>query len=90
MTTQSFEIAKLDPNRLIEVVGRLAQLPARLSYRLEATDKGTELINRVELEPRGGLRLIAPVLGGRIKGSVADNLNELKSRLEGRADRRSA
>jgi len=88
--TEFLEIAGLDPNRLIEIEGTLAELAARLSYRLEATDKGTEVINRVELEPAGALRLIAPVLGSRIKGSVADNLSELKARLEAVADWRSA
>jgi len=60
----------------------LAQFPARLSYRFGKTGSGTEITNAVNLEPQGALRLIAPVVGNRIKRAVADNLGELKRRLE--------
>ena len=80
--TEVLEITALETGRHIEVVGTLAQFPARLSYRLDGMESGTELTNTVNLEPQGALRLVAPVLGNRIKRAVADNLGQLKSRLE--------
>lgn len=80
--TEVLEITALETGRHIEVVGTLAQFPARLSYLLNREDSGTELTNTVNLEPQGALRLVAPILGNRIKRAVADNLGQLKSRLE--------
>jgi uncharacterized membrane protein len=79
--TEPLEIVGLEPNQRIEIEGVLAQLPAHVIYHLNATDDGTELTNTIELEPQGALRLIAPIVGGRIKRAVADNLNELKALL---------
>jgi hypothetical protein len=76
------EIASLEPDRRIEVRGTLAQFTAHLSYDLESKEDGTELTNTVDLEPQGALRLISPILGGRIKRAVAENLNVLKAQLE--------
>ena len=81
-STEVLEIAGLDPDRRIEVRGTLAQFTAHLSYDLSPTVDGTKLINTVNLEPQGSLRLISPILGGRIKRAVADNLNVLKAQLE--------
>lgn len=81
-STEVLEIAGLEPDRRIEVRGTLAQFTARLSYDLAPTVDGTKLTNTVDLEPQGSLRLIAPILGGRIKRAVADNLNVLKTQLE--------
>ena len=80
--TEVLEITALETGRHIEVVGTLAQFPARLSYRFDRTGSGTELTNTVNLEPQGALRLVAPVVGNRIKRAVADNLGQLKRRLE--------
>jgi uncharacterized membrane protein len=80
--TEVLEITALETDQHIEVHGTLARFPAHLSYHLHGTDSGTELTNTVELEPRGALRLVAPVLGSRIKRAVADNLGQLKRRLE--------
>jgi len=82
-STEALEITGLEPNQLIEIQGTLARFSAQLSYHLRETRGGTELTNTVHLEPQHSLRLIAPVLAGRIKRAVGDNLNELRSRLEG-------
>lgn len=79
---ETLEITALEPNRRIEVEGTLAQFPAQLSYQIVEKEAGTELTNTVNLEPRGALRLVAPVLSGRIERAVGDNLGELKTRLE--------
>ena len=80
--TGTLEISALEPNRRIEIEGTLAQFPAQLSYQIVEKDAGTELTNTVNLESQGALRLVAPVLSGRIERAVGDNLNELKTRLE--------
>lgn len=80
--TEILEIAALDPDHRIEVQGTLAQFAAQLRYDLAPQADGTELTNTVSLEPQGALRLISPILGGRIKRAVAENLNVLKAQLE--------
>ncbi|MGD2051973.1 MAG: SRPBCC family protein [Acidimicrobiia bacterium] len=80
--TEMLEIVALQPPRRIEVQGALARLPARLSYELEPTEAGTRLVNRVELDPQGPLRLLGPIVAGRIRGGVAGNLAALKRILE--------
>lgn len=81
--TETLEITALDPNRQVEIQGTLAALPARLNYDLIEVDGGTRIVNTVNLEPRGPLRLASRVLGARIKKAVARNLTDLKMRLEG-------
>mgnify|MGYP001820196789 CR=1 FL=1 len=81
-STEALEITGLKPSQLIEIQGTLAQFSAQLSYHLRETHGGTELTNTVHLEPQRALRFIAPVLVGRIKRAVGDNLNELRARLE--------
>lgn len=80
--TEILEITALEADRHIEVQGTLARFAAQVSYHLDKTDVGTEITNHVRLEPSGALRLVAPVLGGRIKHAVADNLGQLKIHLE--------
>lgn len=81
---ETIEITNLEPNRRIGVAGTLGPFEARLSYELVPTDVGTRLRNTVELEPSGPLRIVAGVLGGRIRASVAENLGVLKTVLEAR------
>ncbi len=77
------EVITFRPNERLEVVGRLADNPAHVTYLFEETEAGTRLINDIELEPEGVLlRLVTPLLTTRIKGAVADNLEELKNILE--------
>ena len=80
--TESLEISSLDANRHIEVQGTLAAMRARLDYELTEVGDGTEIVNTVQLEPQGALRLAGPIVGPRIKSAVASNLADLKTRLE--------
>ena len=80
--TEILEITALKTNQLIEAQGTLARFSAHLSYHLDEQNAGTELTNTVNLETNGALRMFAPALGRQIKRAVADNLIELKSRLE--------
>lgn len=80
--TEMLEITALEVDQLIEVQGTLAQFRAHLGYRLTERVAGTDLTNTVQLEANGALRLLTPVLGKQIQRAVADNLDQLKSRLE--------
>ena len=80
--TEMLEITALEMDRLIEVQGTLAQFNARLSYHLAERSAGTDLTNAVQLEANGALRFLTPVLSKQIQRAVADNLDQLKSRLE--------
>jgi hypothetical protein len=50
--------------------------------RVEAAGEGARLALRVELEPHGRLRLIAPLLGRIMRGRERENLGAIKARLE--------
>lgn len=80
---EMLELTGLDPHTRIEVQGTLARMEATLEYMLAPTEHGTELTNRVYLEPTGMARLVGTALSGRVQASVADNLGELKNLLEG-------
>lgn len=77
------EVADLDPDRRIEIIGDLPAFRARLVYELAATTTGTRLRNLVELEPLGALGIGASLFPGHLRASVAGNLGILKSILEG-------
>jgi hypothetical protein len=76
------EITGLRPGRQIDVQGGLGPFAARLSYELTDAPTGTRLTNSVELEPRVPIGPVGDLLGGRIRGAVADNLRTLKAVLE--------
>ncbi|HEX9855906.1 MAG TPA: SRPBCC family protein [Acidimicrobiia bacterium] len=80
--TEVLEVIDLDPGRRIEVQGTLADFPVDLVYYFEPTERGTRVTNTVELDTHGKAKLLAPILGGRIKRSVAGNLARLKAQLE--------
>jgi adenylate cyclase len=89
-STEELVITALEPNRLIEVDGTLGQFPAHLSYQLESSGAGTALTNAVDLQTEGALRLIGPLVRSRVRQSVADNLDKLKSLLESSSRSESA
>ena len=86
--TELLEITAFDPNRRIEVRGVLAEMAAHLTYLLQEDSSGTVVTNAVSLDADGPIRLLAPILSRRIAGAVASNLNDLKTQLEVRNDRR--
>lgn len=80
--TEELEITALQRDVLLEVVGELASLPAKLTYRFYPTAGGTRVTNEIELRPQGAVRLLGPVVSKQIERSVAENLRVLKGRLE--------
>ena len=63
-------------------VGRSRALLVASEGRVEPTPEGARLSLRVELEPRGRLRLIAPLLGQIMRGRERQHLVSIKERLE--------
>jgi uncharacterized protein YndB with AHSA1/START domain len=84
---EELEVTALHPGDRLEVAGRLGPFEARLSYELSDAPSGTRLVNRVELDPTVPLGLLGGLVGGRIRGAVAENLTALKSVLENDASR---
>ncbi len=81
-TEEIVEVTGFDPDRQLSIGGSLASLPAEVSYTLRPEGDATILINTVELQPPGPLRLLGPLATHQIKSAVADNLGVLKHTLE--------
>jgi hypothetical protein len=79
---EMIEVTGLDAPRRIEVEGRVGPFDARLTYELVAAGSGTRLTNTAELDPPVPLGFVGSLVAGRIRASVAENLNVLKSVLE--------
>ena len=62
--------------------GQLGPFNAKLRYRFEDRAGSTGLTNDVELTPTGTVGMVASLIGRRIKTSVAQNLQTLKTILE--------
>ena len=81
-SVDTLEIIRLEPDRLIEVVGHLASVPARLSYEVAAHPSGTRLTNSVEIDASGPFGLVDGLFSDRVRASVAENLSVLRTVLE--------
>ena len=79
---EQLELTRLVPDRTVEIEGSIGAFQSRVD-ELEPTARGTRLTNRVELD-RGCRLDRSPTSSGRIRSSVADNLDVLKGLLEGR------
>lgn len=86
-SVEFLEITGLDPARFLEVAGKLGPFDARVSYVIAPSSVGTRVVNRVELTSPLLLGPLAGIATARIRGSVADNLDMLRRRLEGSASR---
>jgi hypothetical protein len=84
---EELEVTVLQPGERLEVAGRLGPFDARLSYELRDVPSGTRLVNKVELNPATSLGFLGGLVGGRIRGAVAENLAALKVVLESDASR---
>lgn len=80
---EMLEVTRLDADRRIEIDGELASYPAHLTYELSPSARGTRLTNSVELDPSGPLGILGSLFTGRVKASVAKNLEVLRKLLEG-------
>ena len=64
-------------------VGRSRRLDANGEGRVSATEDGAHLVMRMELRPKGALRLLLPILGRFMHKQEERNLAAIKQALEG-------
>jgi uncharacterized protein YndB with AHSA1/START domain len=79
---EQLAVTELVPGDRLVLVGDLGPFHGTISYALEPTPQGTRLVNVAELEASGPLRLAAPLVAGRVRAAVAENLAKLKGILE--------
>jgi uncharacterized membrane protein len=79
-TTTTF--AALEPNRRIEIEARLGPLSPKGAITFDQTDRGTMVVVRVNPNPAGPLKLLAPVLARVIAKVWDDRLGRIKAALE--------
>ena len=64
-------------------VGRSRRLDAKGEGRVSAREEGAHLVMRMELRPKGALRLLLPILGRFMHKQEERNLAAIKRALEG-------
>jgi uncharacterized membrane protein len=65
-----------------ESVGRSPRLDVKGEGRISATERGARLVMRMELSPKGTLRLLLPILGRFMHRQQERNLAAIKEALE--------
>ena len=79
---ERFTVTAFEPTSRLQVHGKIGPFIATISYLLTPAGDGTRLTNDVDLQPSGALRLVARLAAGKVKSSVAANLETLKQVLE--------
>ena len=79
---EELTVTELVPGNCFVLVGDLGPFHGTISYTLAPTPEGTQLTNAAELDASGPLRLAAPLVAGRVRAAVAENLAKLKGILE--------
>lgn len=79
----TIEFVRFERPVLWESVGRSHRLDARSEGRVSALESGARLVMRMELRPKGTLRLLLPVLGRFMHKQQERNLAAIREALEG-------
>ena len=79
---ESIKVTTYEPDHRLAVHGQFGPLPTRATYVVEPVANGTRLTNIMEVDPNGILRVVLPVVTGRLKAAVAGNLDRLKEIVE--------
>jgi uncharacterized protein YndB with AHSA1/START domain len=82
---EEVEVTEHDPDRRITLHGDFGHFAGALDYQLEETPEGTRIHHVAHLEPKGPIRLIAPLAAPRVRAAVAENLDRLRQVLESTA-----
>lgn len=82
------EVTEHEPDRHFALHGDFGPFVGDLDYQLEETAEGTRLHHVAHLQPKGPIRLIAPLAAPRVQAAVAGNLDRLRHHLESTARRR--
>lgn len=79
---EEVEVTEHEPDRRFALHGDFGPFVGILDYQLEETPEGTRLHHIAHLEPKGPLRLVAPLAAPRVRAAVAGNLDRLRHYLE--------
>lgn len=79
---ETFEVIEHEANQRLAIRGDLGPFYGVLTYELKSVPEGTLLTNSAELEARGVSRVLARLVGDRVREAVAANLAKLKEILE--------
>jgi hypothetical protein len=79
----TIEVVRFERPAAWESVGRSRRLDAKNEGRVSALEDGTRLVMRMELQPKGTLGLLLPILGRFMHKQQERNLAAVKEVLEG-------
>ena len=77
-------VSEYDPPRRVVLRGQMDKMAPTLILSVEPQGEGSRFTRRVELEPPGIMRLMAPFLGGMFRKKNAGFVTNLKRVLEAR------
>ena len=79
----SMTVSRFEPGRLVEFRGQMGKMAPTVTNICEPDGKGTRVTRRVELEPPGVMRLMSPLIAGKIGKDNEKFLANLERVLEG-------
>lgn len=77
-------VSRLEPGELVEFHGRMGRMEPTVTNICEPDGEGTRVTRRVEIEPTGVMRAMAPLMKRMIGKSNEGFLANLKKLLENR------
>ena len=78
----SVTVAKFEPPRRLELRGQMGKMAPTLTLSVEPQGEGSRFTRRVEMEPPGIMRLLAPFMKGTFRKQNAGFVENLKRVLE--------
>jgi hypothetical protein len=81
-SSTTIEFVRFERPLAWESVGRSRRLDAKAEGRVSATEDGARLLMRMELRPKGTLRLLLPIIGRFMHKQEERNLAAIKGALE--------
>jgi uncharacterized protein YndB with AHSA1/START domain len=79
---EEVQVTEHEPDQRFALQGDFGPFVGALDYQLEEVPEGTRLHHVAHLEPKGPIRLIAPLAAPRVRAAVAANLDRLRHVLE--------
>lgn len=76
------EVVGYEADKLIELRFEMGPINPHVWHRFEATANGTRFTRRIEVEPKGPLKVMAPMIGRMLKKKNQAHLARLKAILE--------
>jgi uncharacterized membrane protein len=80
--TMTIEYVRFERPLAWATVGRSPRLDVKGEGRISDREDGVRLVMRMELSPKGALRLLLPILGGFMRRQQERNLAAIKHALE--------